>query len=707
MGTVHDEGAKASGESDDPTPSEPIWNPPTRVRARVADRPRQRVDLTALFGLASGGWAWSIALKAAMAMSSSFGLAVLLFDPRVATLAALGSMTVLYERETPYRYRAVALALVGLGFVACVSIGSLAAFAPWVAAVSIGVVAGVVTWLCQALRVDRPGPLFFVLVCAISTIVPGGPGEVPLHALVAAMGAAVGWVVSMAEGLMRGRHPEHRAVAAAFRQLAALLRAIGTPRLDHVQHDASIAVAKAWRIVLLSQSRGYRDSPSAARLRALLRWVSDIHLAATDVSLSRTDRLPAVAADFAEALATAVSKPEQTPDEAELDELRKGLRPRSLEGRLYSRLARAAQAARRREHEPEGPGLELHDAPYPPLLQSLRSSLTAGSLIRPTALRMGITVALAGLVGLALGIDRFYWISITATAVLQAGNVVLTVNRSVQRALGTLIGVVIGALLLSAPLPLSASIPMAACFMGLTQLVVARNFFYASIFLTPMALILAHTAAPHPVEQLAEARILDTVLGSLAGMAGAVLLWRRAAAARLPQTIVEVLDTTRTVLLAVLDPEEEPSPARTYRLRRDLRSALVSLRGVYDSAIGDVPRANTTRPLWPVVVAAQRAGYLALAALALEKPPPASQITLQRLDLAFDELIAALRDRRTPRLGALPRLVDYPRINMELRALSSATRTAVAQDERAAERERERRAQREHRRAQEEVDADL
>ncbi|MBB6001111.1 putative membrane protein YccC [Streptomonospora salina] len=704
---MQDEGAKASGGADDPNPSEPVWNPPTRVRARVADRPRQRVDLTALFGLSSGGWAWSIAVKAAVAMSSSFGLAVLLFDPSVATLAALGSMTVLYERETPYRYRSVALALVGLGFVACVAVGSLAAFDPWAAAVTIGVVAGVVTWLCQALRVDKPGPLFFVLVCAISTIVPGGPADVPVHALVAALGAGVGWAVSMAEGLMRSRHPEHRAVADAFRQLALLLRAIGTPRLDHVQHDASVAVANAWRIVLLSQTRGYRDSPPAARLRALLRWVSDIHLAATDVSLSRTDRLPAVAADYADALAAAVTRPELTPDEAELDELRKGLRPRSLEGRLYSRLGRAAQAARRREHEPEGRGLALHDTPYPPLLQSLRSSLTAGSLVRPTALRMGITVAVAGVVGLALGIERFYWISITVTAVLQGGNVVLTVNRSLQRALGTLVGVVIGALVLSAPLPLAATVPMAACFMGVAQLVVARNFFYASVFLTPMALVLAHTAAPHPVEQLAQARIVDTLLGSVAAMAGALLLWRRASAARLPRTIIDVLDTTRTVLLAVLDPDEEPGPARTYRLRRDLRSALVSLRGVYDSAIGDVPRANTTRPLWPVVVAAQRAGYLALSALALENPPTASHITLQRLDLAFDELISALRDRRTPRLGALPRLVDYPRINMELRALSSATRTAVAQDARTAEREHARRAQREHRRAQEEVDADL
>jgi uncharacterized membrane protein YccC len=320
---------------------------------------------------------------------------------------------------------------------------------------------------------------------------------------------------------------------------------------------------------------------------------------------------------------------------------------------------------------------------------------------------MGITVALAGAAGIALGFDRFYWISITATSVLQGGNVVLTVNRSAQRALGTLVGVVIGAGLLMLHLPLAATIGLAAAFQGLTQLVVQRNFFYASILMTPMALLLAHTAAPYPVGALAESRMVDTVVGSVAGMLGALLLWRRASAARLPQTIVDVLDATRTAVLAVLDPDVRIDPARRYRLRRDLRSALLSLRGVYDSAVGDVPRAETTQPLWPVVVAAQRTGYLALAALALEKPPPASQITRQRLDLAFRELMAAMRERRTPRLGALPRLVDYPRINMELRALSSSMRTAVAEDARSAAHEQERREQREHRRAREEVDADL
>lgn len=191
------------------------------------------------------------------------------------------------------------------------------------------------------------------------------------------------------------------------------------------------------------------------------------------------------------------------------------------------------------------------------------------------------------------------------------------------------------------------------------------------------------------------------------GLLGSMLLWRGASATRLPQAIVNVLRISRECILAVLDPDVKIGPKHRYQLRRDMRAALVDLRGVYDSAIGDVPRAASTRPLWPVVVATQRTGYLALSALARDQPETTGTITLQRVDLAFRELAASLEERRTPRMGALPRLPAYPRINMELRALSNAMTSAVAQDRRAALQEAERRAQRERRRAQKDVDADL
>jgi uncharacterized membrane protein YccC len=679
-------------------------------RVQVAQRPQPRVDLRAVFGLEAGQWAWTTALQASVAMALSFGLASWLVTPQLGTLAALGSMTVLYEKKTPYAYRSAALAVVGLGFVASVTFGSLAAsLSVWASVVSIGLTAGVATWVCAAWRVDKPGPLFFVLVGAISTIAPGGLADVPLHAGLAALGAAVGWSVSMSGAPVRARHPEYRAVSGAYKQLAALLRAVGRPELDHAQHKASVAVAEAWRIVLLAQTRGYRSTPEAARLRSLLRWVSDIHLATTQVCLARPEPLPDAAADFADRMALAVADPGRAPDPDELDEARRGLRPRSLESRLYGLLARAAHAARRSggDTDEDEQARSLHDTRYPALWDALRSSLSADSLVRPTALRMWITVTAAGAFGLWLGLDHYYWVGITATAVLQGGTVVLAMNRSVQRSLGTLIGVLIGAYLLTLGLPLGVVVLLAGMFMGLTQLVVGRNFFYASILVTPMALLLSHTASPQALDELAQSRIIDTLVGSAFGLAGALLLWRKASATRLPQAIVAVLETARECMVAVLDQEVRIGPERRYQLRRDLRAALVNLRGVYESALGDVPRSAATQPLWPVVVATQRTGYLALSALALDQPAEVGTITLQRVDLALRELVASMEERRTPRLGALPRLTAYPRINMELHALSNAMTSAVALDERAARQEAERRAQREKRRAQGDVDADL
>ncbi|WP_028649515.1 FUSC family protein [Nocardiopsis sp. CNT312] len=705
MGSVRDLGT--TGDTG-PLPTDSAADRGPR-RAEVAARPRPALDLRALFGMEHGPWAWTTAVQATVAMAASFGLAAWLFGPHIGTLAALGSMTVLYEKKTPYVYRSAALAVVGLGFVASVALGSLAsALSVWAAAAAIGLIAGVSTWLCAAWRVDRPGALFFVMVGAISTIAPGGVSDVPQHAAVAALGAAVGWAVSMSGAPFRARRPEYRAVAAAFRQLAALLRAVGTPDLDHAQHRASVAVADAWRTVLLAQTRGYRSTTHAARLRSLLRWVSDIHLAVTQVGMVRTEPLPGEAAGFADRMAAAVAEPDRAPEASDLDDLRQGMRPRALEARVYGLLARAATAAHRPDRDEEDERARaLEDQRYPALWDSLRSSLGTESLIRPTALRMGITVTLAGAFGLWIGLDRSYWIAITATAVLQGGNVVVTTKRSVQRSVGTMLGVAVGALVLWFDPPVSAVVVLAAAFMGLSQLVMGRSFLYGSVLVTPMALLLSHTAAPDPITALAGSRVLDTVVGSLFGLAGSLLLWRRASTARLPQAITDALDTARQCVVSVLDPEVPLGPEHRYQLRRDMRASLVNLRGVYESAVGDVPRAATTQPLWPVVVATQRAGYLALSALAVERAEPVGTITLQRVDLAFGELIASMRERRTPRMGALPRLAAYPRINMELRALSNAMAGAVAQDEHAARQEAERRALREEHRARGDVDADL
>jgi gamma-glutamyltranspeptidase len=117
--------------------------------------------------------------------------------------------------------------------------------------VAIGLVAGGATWICAAWRVDKPGPLFFVLVRAISTIAPGGIADVPLHAGVAAMGAAIGWARGRyGRGLARG------VVAGAFRFHGDLGRMpmaeVMEPALEAARRGVAVAPLQAYVARLLA-----------------------------------------------------------------------------------------------------------------------------------------------------------------------------------------------------------------------------------------------------------------------------------------------------------------------------------------------------------------------------------------------------------------------------------------------------------------------
>ncbi|GAA3313018.1 hypothetical protein GCM10020331_002180 [Ectobacillus funiculus] len=58
------------------------------------------------------------------------------------------------------------------------------------------------------------------------------------------------------------------------------------------------------------------------------------------------------------------------------------------------------------------------------------------------------------------------------------------------------------------------------------ELIIVRNYAFAVVFITPLALIIAESGQPNmPVSTLIGARLLDTLLGSAIGLMGA-FLWR-------------------------------------------------------------------------------------------------------------------------------------------------------------------------------------
>ncbi|WP_049661740.1 FUSC family protein, partial [Kitasatospora sp. MY 5-36] len=136
----------------------------------------------------------------------------------------------------------------------------------------------------------------------------------------------------------------------------------------------------------------------------------------------------------------------------------------------------------------------------------------------PIALRVAVGCAAAGWLSLALGVGRPYWAVVTAASVFQA-NSTLSWQRALQRVLGNLLGL----LLFTAALPVAHSGPVALIGLGLlcqfgAEATIARSYWLATVFVTPMALLMTEFAGPQPAGTLVADRWLDTCVGALTGL---------------------------------------------------------------------------------------------------------------------------------------------------------------------------------------------
>lgn len=148
------------------------------------------------------------------------------------------------------------------------------------------------------------------------------------------------------------------------------------------------------------------------------------------------------------------------------------------------------------------------------------------------AFRMALGTGLAGGLAAFLSFGHGYWAALSAAAVLHSVNVRSTLERALQRTLGTAAGLLIAfGVLATHPAP-TALVALIVVFEFLLEYTVARNYGLGVVFLTPLALLMSDLASPAPVGTLVHDRTLGSVLGILIGLACALLVVHGRPAAR-------------------------------------------------------------------------------------------------------------------------------------------------------------------------------
>ena len=172
-------------------------------------------------------------------------------------------------------------------------------------------------------------------------------------------------------------------------------------------------------------------------------------------------------------------------------------------------------------------------------LWHVAEQVIGGRIAWEFTLRLMICTGAAAILSEVLPLQRSYWLVLTVGIILKPdyGSVFA---RALQRGIGTVIGAVLGAvILIEVPYGPWLLLPFGV-LAALLPYAKARSFGLAAVFLTPLVVLLIDLLDVGGW-QLAEARLVDTVLASLVVLVIGYAPWPAAWQAHLPGQFAEAL----------------------------------------------------------------------------------------------------------------------------------------------------------------------
>ncbi|MDB4889739.1 MAG: hypothetical protein JWL61_1594 [Gemmatimonadetes bacterium] len=298
------------------------------------------------------------------------------------------------------------------------------------------------------------------------------------------------------------------------------------------------------------------------------------------------------------------------------------------------------------------------------LWDQIQALLSPGSLIVRFALRVAVVTTIAVALSELLELKHGYWLTITAIVILQPYTGV-TLTRAVQRVLGTVLGALIAAGFGAYFHDSRAILVLATVFVACCVALLPVNYAAFSVFLTPTFVLLAEASAGD--WNLAETRVLMTLLGGALALAGARFLWPSPERTRFPAYGAAAMRANAAYLGVVIDRFDDRSQVASEAMRAARRAvglatvnAEESLQRALTESHGD------ERPLAPALtcLAYTRRFTASVAALAIARHAAdgSTSAALQpvRLVLApvLEDLAEALESGRMP--------VELPRMDAPL-----------------------------------------
>lgn len=430
-------------------------------------------------------------------------------DPTYGSFAALGALPAGFaslQGSSRSRIRAVALSSVGVAIGTFVG-ATTAASVPWMIVPTVavfGFVVGSMVSLGPRLSVAA---FQWPVALLIGDAVPLSPSAAAVRAGFVLAGGALQALLVVSSWLVRPGRTEAQAVADTYRKLAGYAREVAAgarlppppdPTPEELVAEANPLLAESARLELT------RLSQAADTIRATLAYAA---------GLDAPPRLLDLVAQELERIADLVSGAPRTSEPAALTDPQNQWLARSLDGQLR----RAARFATRFNDTSHIPSLHRTGKTDGSAQRFVLATLVAGMNTHSEggrhALRLGLSVAVAETLALALHPNESHWIALTVLVVLKP-DYGATLSRGIQRAVGTLLGAGLGVAIVElGHFGEGATAVAASICIALAYAVFEVSYAVFTVLLTGFVVVLlsylgisAASAAP--------ARALDTVIGT-------------------------------------------------------------------------------------------------------------------------------------------------------------------------------------------------
>ena len=245
----------------------------------------------------------------------------------------------------------------------------------------------------------------------------------------------------------------------------------------------------------------------------------------------------------------------------------------------------------------------------PSVFHKLKEFFHKDSIICSYSIRYGVVLAMSAVIAYQLDVIKPYWITLSCAAVMCGATIASTLNRAIQRSLGTIIGIFLSIVILSIQ---PKGILLVLFYMVLTiviEVAITQNYALAAIFITANAILIAENSAQiYNTMYFAGYRITNIIIGSLIGVVGTYIISYKSASKRINYLIAELLRSHARVLVYLQYSDEEHNGSM---IKQKLDMDFDNLKMAYTYALGEFSKESKKLDrLWPAFFALEHMSYL-------------------------------------------------------------------------------------------------